>query len=108
MHFAPRVHEKLIEKAWAVDHGHESIAELWREVGREAERLQLPGPGYHAIRLVVRAERLRRETRAEAFSVVLDESTRQVPDVFRILDHVAAAGRLTRLPRFARPRVGRR
>jgi len=43
----------------ALDDPCEPMAETWRQVSRAAERLGLPRPGYHLVRLIVRAHRAR-------------------------------------------------
>lgn len=98
MRFSPRVHPFLIEHIWALDDGHRTAAEIWRGVGREAERVGLAGPGYHSVRAVVRAERERRAARNEALLIALAEATSRVPDGLRVIDHLAAANRLRRTP----------
>jgi hypothetical protein len=62
--FSPRVHERLVEAVWRLDDDRQPIAETWRRVGREAAALGLPRPGYHAVRVLVAAERIRRSERA--------------------------------------------
>ena len=96
MKFSPRVHELLIARAWAHDDGRLAFAEISRRVRRDAERLGLFAPGYHTIRTIVRAERERRAAQREALLIAAEEALRWAPDLFRILDHLAAAGRLHR------------
>ena len=91
MRFSPRLHPFLVEQSWIHDDGRRPIAEIWRRVGLEAERVGLAAPGYHSVRAVVRAERERRAARNEALLIALDEATRRVPDGLRIIDHLAAA-----------------
>lgn len=43
-----------------LDDPEQPIAETWRRVGRKAEKLGLPRPGYDTIRLLVRDDRRRR------------------------------------------------
>lgn len=96
MRFAPRMHPFILERIWAVDDGQRTVAGIWRDVGREATRVDLARPGYHSVRVVVRAERERREARNEAILIALEEATRWAPDGLRVTDHVAAAARLSR------------
>lgn len=43
-----------------LDDPEQPIAETWRRVGRKAEKLGLPRPGYDTIRVLVRDHRRRR------------------------------------------------
>ena len=96
MRFSPRLHPFLIEHIWTLDDGRRTAAEIWRSVGREAERVGLAGPGYHSVRTVVRVERERRAARNEALLIALTEATSRVPDGLRVIDHLAAASKLRR------------
>lgn len=49
----------------ALDREDVSIAETWRVVGEAAWKLGLRRPGYHVVRELARAERLRDLARAE-------------------------------------------
>ncbi len=102
MQFSPRLHPFLIEQIWALDDGRQPIAEIWRGVSREARVVGLAAPGYHTVRTVVRAERLRREERNEVLLLALKEATRYTPDGLLVIDHVAAAHRRRRRPPEAR------
>ena len=46
-------------------------AETWRAVGEAADRLGLTCPGYHLVRILARAERLRRRARTEVRQAAL-------------------------------------
>jgi hypothetical protein len=73
------------------------IAETWRSVGRLAEDLELPRPGYDTIRLIVRARRRREaEIRALVEPVVADLLQGRVSawDLERIIE----AARMSRDP----------
>ena len=96
MRFSPRLHPYLVEKAWQLDDGRASVAELWRAIGREADEIGLPAPCYHTVRAIVHNERERRAAQREAIAIALAESLRWAPDGLRILDHVAAAYALRR------------
>ena len=96
MRFSPRLHEFLLGRAWAHDDERLPMAEIWRRVRRDAEQLGLSAPGYHTIRTVVRAERERRAAQKEAFLIAAEEAFQWAPDLFRIIDHLAAAARLHR------------
>ena len=47
------------------------FAETWRVVGKAAEELGFTRPGYHLVRLLARAERLRRRARTEVRQAAL-------------------------------------
>jgi hypothetical protein len=47
------------------------FAETWRLVGEAADRLGLTRPGYHLVRILARAERLRRRARTEVRQAAL-------------------------------------
>jgi hypothetical protein len=47
------------------------FAETWRAVGEAADRLGLTRPGYHLVRVLARAERLRRRARTEVRQAAL-------------------------------------
>ena len=96
MQFSPRLHSLLVEQIWSLDDGRRPIAEIWRGVSREAGEVGLAAPGYHTVRTVVRAERLRRAERSEALRMALKEATRYTPDGLRVIDHVGAAHRRRR------------
>ena len=55
----PRLHALVV----AHDDGEQPAAETWRRVGESAVELGLPRPSYHTVRVLVRAERLRRRAR---------------------------------------------
>ncbi len=96
MRFSPRLHSYLIECIWAFDDGHRPLAEIWRDVAREAGKVGLPGPGYHTVRRVAREERERRAARTEALLVAVSELPRYAPDPFRIMDGLTTAQLLRR------------
>ena len=54
-----------------LDDGDIPFAETWRRVGEAADRLGLTRPGYHLVRILVRAERLRRRARTEVRQAAL-------------------------------------
>ena len=64
----PRVHALVV----ALDRDGVPIAETWRAVGNAAGELNLPRPGYHCIRNLVRIERLRRAARTAVRAAALD------------------------------------
>src|SRR5689334_1300435 len=98
MRFSPPLHDYLIQRVRAHDDGLLPIAHIWPRVRRDAWVVERTSPGYHAMPIAVRAERERRAARREALLVAVDAGLRRVPDTFRILDHLAAAAGLTRVP----------
>jgi hypothetical protein len=64
----PRIHALVV----GLDRDDVSMAATWRAVGEAAEELGLSRPGYHAIRHLVRIERLRRAARTETRAAALD------------------------------------
>ena len=95
MRFAARIPPHLVEHARRADDERKPIAEIWRQVGREADVVGLERPGYHAIRELVHLERERRAAQ-RALLIALDESFAWMEDGLRILEHLAAAYALRR------------
>jgi hypothetical protein len=87
----PRLHALVV----ALDRDDAQVAETWRAVGDAAWELGLRRPGYHMIRALVRAERLRRRartaTRAAALEVVLAAGSSRVVDLPIALDALERA-----------------
>ena len=54
-----------------LDEAEVPFAETWRRVGEAADRLGLTRPGYHLVRILARAERLRRRARTEVRQAAL-------------------------------------
>jgi len=54
-----------------LDEGEVPFAETWRRVGEAAEELGFTRPGYHLVRVLARAERLRRRARTEVRQAAL-------------------------------------
>jgi hypothetical protein len=55
----------------SLDEADVPFAETWRLVGEAADRLALTRPGYHLVRVLARAERLRRRARTEVRQAAL-------------------------------------
>ena len=74
--FAPRYDDRIHLLVVALDDRSESLAEICRRVGHEAEGLGLPRPSYvHLRRLILRrraAEDARREARRELLRIALE------------------------------------
>ena len=54
-----------------LDEAEVPFAETWRLVGEAADRLGLTRPGYHLVRVLARAERVRRRARTEVRKAAL-------------------------------------
>ena len=73
MHFAvPRLDPRLPAFVVALHCDGEPAAATWRKVGEAAEDLGILRPSYHTVRLLVRAEELRRAARTAARRAALD------------------------------------
>ena len=85
----------------ALDRDDVSMAATWRAVGEAAWELGLSRPGYHAVRELVRVERLRRAartaTRAAALDVLRAAGTSRVVNVPIALDALERARARERL-----------
>src|SRR5215203_7020877 len=72
MRFALSPHDIRLQVLVAtLDDADVPFAETWRVVGRAAEELGFTRPGYHLIRVLARAERLRRRARTEVRKAAL-------------------------------------
>jgi hypothetical protein len=69
--FAPRLSPKLLEAIVRYDDRKVPIAETYRRVGREAERLGLPRPSYQRVRVLVHSAR-RARLRPTTASLLVD------------------------------------
>jgi hypothetical protein len=86
---SPRLDRQLRKAAVRLDDPHEPMAETWRRVRQMAERLELPGPSYDSIRLVLREHRRNRaEVHALLEPVVSDFARGRVSswDVARLIE----------------------
>ena len=93
----PRIHALVV----GLDRDGVSMAATWRAVGEAAWELGMSRPGYHAIRHLVRIERLRRAartaTRAAALNVLLAAGSSRVVNVPIALDALEFARAKERL-----------
>ena len=93
----PRIHALVV----ALDRDDAPVAETWRAVGEAAWELGLRRPGYHAVRDLVRVERLRRAartaTRAAALDVLAAAGTSRVVNLPIALDALGRARTKERL-----------
>jgi hypothetical protein len=100
--FASRRHDPRLQ-ALVVAHDQDDrpAAETWRRVGESAQELGLPRPSYHTVRVLVRAERLRRRartaTRRAALEVAGALATSRAVDLPIALDALAHARAKERL-----------
>ena len=77
---APRYNRRILELVRALDDRGESIAEICRRVGREAEQLGLTRPSYVHLRRVIQAERQREDEIRE----IVDGTARKLMRGFRV------------------------
>jgi hypothetical protein len=87
---APRISRRLIEELVRLDDERVPIAETYRRVAAEAERLGLTRPSYQRIRVLVHQSRQLRRGPSTA-SVLLDVATRVRPPE-ALLHHVSGVG----------------
>jgi hypothetical protein len=87
---APRISRRLIEELVRLDDERVPIAETYRRLGAEAERLGLTRPSYQRIRVLVHQSRQLRRGPSTA-SVLLDVAIRaRPPEAF--LKHISGVG----------------
>lgn len=90
--FAPRLSHRLLDAVVRLDDPSVPIAETYRQVAGEAERLGLRRPSYERIRVLVHeSRRLRRRRGPTTASVLLDIAFRTRPPE-ALLDHVSGIG----------------
>ena len=88
---APRISRRLIEELVRLDNDKVPIAETYRQVAAEAERLGLTRPSYQRIRVLVHESRQLRRRGPSTASVLLDVATRvRPPEAF--LRHISGVG----------------
>jgi hypothetical protein len=93
---APRISRHVLEQVFQRDDPVAPIAETYRQVAREAERLGYTRPSYEQIRVLVHLSRRIRK-RPTTTDVLLDIAfLRRHPD--ELTDHLAGIG-VRRLPR---------
>ena len=88
--FAPRLSPKLLEAIVRYDDRTVPIAETYRRVGREAERLGLPRPSYQRVRVLVHAAR-RARARPTTASLLVDVAL-NVRHPQHVLDELTGLG----------------
>jgi hypothetical protein len=87
---AARISDRLRRIVERADDGVTPIAEIWRRVGAEAERLGVARPSYEAVRLIVHDRRERYQGPSTA-QVAVEVAYRARPPE-ALLDHVAGIG----------------
>jgi hypothetical protein len=87
---APRISRRLIEELVRLDDEKVPIAETYRRVAAEADRLGLTRPSYQRIRVLVHESRQLRRGPTTA-SVLLDVATRVRPPE-ALLEHISGVG----------------
>jgi hypothetical protein len=87
---APRIRKELLEAVVRLDKRSVPIAETYRRVGREADRLGLTRPSYERIRQLVHASRRLRRGPTTA-SVLVDVAFRVRPPE-AVVDHLSGIG----------------
>jgi hypothetical protein len=88
--FAPRIRRELLEAVVRFDERSRPIAETYRRVGAEAERLGFTRPSYQRIREIVHESRRIRRGPSTA-SVLADVAFRVRPPE-AVLDHLSGIG----------------
>ena len=89
---APRIPRALLEAVVRLDDESRPIAETYRRVGEEADRLGLTRPSYQRIReLVHESRRIRRARGPSTASVLLDVAFRLRPPE-AVLDQLSGIG----------------
>jgi hypothetical protein len=94
---SPRLDQRLRSAASDLDDSSLPVAETWRRVGRRAEELGLPRPGYDTIRLIVRDHRRRRADVGRLLEPVLSDLLQgrvTAWDLQRVIEAAAVARRL--------------
>ena len=102
MRFSVARHDPRIHALVVGFHRDDSpAAETWRAVGGAAQELGIPRPSYHTIRVLVRAEELRRRartaTRHAALGVLAAVGSSRVVDLPIALDALELARTKERL-----------
>jgi len=90
--FAPRLSPKLLEAIVRYDDRRVPIAETYRRVGREAERLGLPRPSYQRVRVLVHAARRARVRRGPTTASLLVDAALNVRHPRHVLEELTGVG----------------
>ncbi|HMB17721.1 MAG TPA: hypothetical protein VKO41_00265 [Gaiellaceae bacterium] len=94
--FAARIPDRLYKRLVKLDDPNVPIAETYRRVGAEAERLGFTRPSYERIRVLVQQERRWRRSRGPSTTSVLIDVAFRVRPPEAVLDHLSGIGVPTR------------
>lgn len=94
--FAPRISPRLLKALVRLDDRTLPIAEIYRRLATEAERLRLTRPSYQRIRVLLHQARRIRRQRPSTTQVLVDVCFRARPPI-AVLDHLSGVG-VPRLP----------
>jgi hypothetical protein len=94
--FAARVTERLYRRLVELDDDGVPIAETYRRVAAEAERMGLSRPSYERIRVLVRQSRRWKRSRGPSTTSVLVDVAFRVRPPEAVLDHISGIGVPTR------------
>jgi hypothetical protein len=87
---APRISRRLLEALVKLDDQLVPIAETYRQIGSEADRLGLTRPSYEQVRVLIHRTR-RMRSKPTTTSVLLDVMARARPPE-ALLDHASGIG----------------
>lgn len=93
---AARIPERLYRRLVKLDDATRPIAETYRELAAEAERLGLTRPSYERIRVLVHQSRRWRRVRGPSTTSVLIDVAFRVRPPEAVLDHLSGVGVPTR------------
>ena len=93
---APRISPRLLKALVRLDDRTLPIAEIYRRLAAEADRLRLTRPSYQRIRVLLHQARRIRRLRPTTAQVLVEVAFRARPPI-AILDHVSGVG-VPRLP----------
>ncbi len=89
---APRIRPPLLEALVRFDDTSVPIADTWRRLGAEADRLGLTRPSYELIRVLAHESRRLRRVRGPSTTRVLLEVALRSRSPDALLDHVSGVG----------------
>jgi hypothetical protein len=93
---AARVTDRLYERLVKLDDGSRPIAETYRRVAAEAERMGLTRPSYERIRVLVHQSRRWKRSRGPSTTSVLVDVAFRVRPPEAVLDQLSGIGVPTR------------
>ena len=89
---AARISHRLYKRPVELDNPGVPIAETYRRVAAEAERLGLTRPSYERIRVLVHQERRWKRSRGPSTASVLVDVTFRLRPPEAVLDHLSGIG----------------